>query len=67
MSLQENNIGWLAQTSAIFIFDDDYESLGKGLENEASYMGKKLTTSKIVPEKLCRAPQCSDFYTDPPS
>ena len=49
MSLQENNIGWLAQTSTIFIFDDDYESLGKGLENEASYMGKKLTTSKVVP------------------
>ena len=64
MNLQENRYGWLAQTSAASTFDNDKEYLGKSLENEVAYMGKKLTTNNALPECLCRFTQYTEFYRD---
>ena len=45
-------------------FDNEEQDLGKVLENESVYMGKKLTTNTAVPGRLCRDRRYVDFYKE---
>ena len=54
-------LSWL---SAAANFDNEEQELGKSLENESVYMGKKLTTNTAVPGRLCRDRRFADFYRE---
>ena len=45
-------------------FDNEDQELGKSLENESVYMGKKLTTNAAAPGRLCRDRWFADFYRE---
>ena len=61
MLIQENSLSWLSATAT---FDNEEEDLGRSLENEGDYIGKKLSTNSSVPGRLCRDPNYPDFYRD---
>ena len=61
MLIQENSLSWLSATAT---FDNEEEDLGRSLENEGDYIGKKLSTNSSVPGRLCRDPKYPDFYRD---
>ena len=50
--------------SPVSTFDNEEQVLGKVLENEAAYIGKKLSTNNMVPGTLCRVPEHAAFYKD---
>ena len=56
--------GELSLLSAAASFDNEEQELGKALENEGVYMGKKLTTNMEVPGRLCRDKSYAEFYKD---
>ena len=56
--------GELAWLSAVVSIDNEETELGKALENEGVYMGKKLTTNTAVPGRLCRDKSYAEFYKD---
>ena len=47
--------------SPVTNFDNEEQILGKTLENEAAYVGKRLSTNNRVPGRLCRAPEHAEF------
>ena len=61
MLIQENSLSWLSATAT---FDNEEEDLGRSLENEGDYIGKKLYTNSAVPGRLCRDPKYAEFYRD---
>ena len=57
--MQENDLSWL---SAPANFANEEQDLGKSLENESIYMGKKLTTNSAVPGRQSRDKKFAEFY-----
>ena len=58
---EDGELSWL---SAVANFDNEEQELGKALENESVYMGKKLTTNTAVPGRLCRDRRYQEFYRE---
>ena len=58
---EDGDLSWL---SAAANFDNEEQELGKALENESVYMGKKLTTNTAVPGRLCRDRRYAEFYSE---
>ena len=46
MWMQDSDLTWLSVAAS---FDNEEQELGKLLDNENVYMGKKLTTNAAVP------------------
>ena len=61
--LDDNRCKCFAE-SPVSTFDNEEQVLGKVLENEAAYVGKKLSTNNMVPGRLCRVPHYAAFYRD---
>ena len=58
---EDGELSWLLAAAS---FDNEEQELGKALENEGVYMGKKLTTNTAVPGRLCRDKSYAEFYKD---
>ena len=58
---EDGELSWL---SAAANFDNEEQELGKALENESVYMGKKLTTNTAVPGRLSRDGLYAEFYRE---
>ena len=59
--MEECKLSWLLAAAN---FDNEEQELGKSLENESVYIGKKLTTNAAVPGRLCRDRRFADFYRE---
>ena len=58
---EDGELSWLLAAAS---FDNEEQELGKTLENEGVYMGKKLTTNTAVPGRLCRDKSYAEFYKE---
>ena len=54
MLIQGSSLSWL---SAAATFDNEEEDLGRSLENEGDYIGKKQSTNSAVLGRLCHHPK----------
>ena len=58
---EDGELSWL---SAMANFDNEEQELGKALENESVYIGKKLTNNTAVPRRLYRGRRYAEFYRE---
>ena len=61
MLIQESSLTWLSVAAT---FDNEEEDLGKSLENERDYIGKRLSTNSAVPGRLCCDPKYTELYKE---
>ena len=59
--MQDSDLTWISVAAS---FDNEEQELGKLLDNENVYKGKKLTTNTAVPCRLCRDKRFADFYKE---